>query len=231
MNQSAKELLKVIGPFVNIDNPEDFIGQNISRFHSQKSLEYMKNGYFPHSTTITLFQRFKSDIVVNTLTSEAGEKLGYILTWKDLTEFENAIQERNEQIKELESPIIPLANDTSVLVPLLGKITEDRINHIESKVLKYCANHQINDVLFDLSGVNEGLKPETASRLQQMQTALCLMGVEPIYVGIKPELAQSIVRDQIFIGAKTFTSFKQGVLYVWKKSGYPLQKIRDKKHI
>ncbi|NHM34033.1 STAS domain-containing protein [Bacillus sp. C11] len=191
-------------------------------------MEYLKNGQFPHSTNITLFQRFKSNIVVNTLTSETGEKLGYILTWKDLTEFENAIQERNEQIKELESPIIPLANDTSVLVPLLGKITGDRINHIESKVLKYCVNHQINDVLFDLSEVNEGITPETATRLQQMQTALSLMGVEPIYVGIKPEFAQSIVRDGIFIGAKTFTSYKQGVFYVWKKSGYPLQKVRDR---
>jgi hypothetical protein len=55
-----------------------------------------------------------------------------------------------------------------------------------------------------------------------MQGALRLMGAEPIYVGIRPDMARSMVRDQIFIGAKTFKSFKQGIFYIWNKSGFTL---------
>jgi anti-anti-sigma regulatory factor len=222
LNQSAKELLKIIGPYVQIENPEDFIGQNLSRFHSRSSQEYIENGPFPHSATITLFQKFKSNIVVNVLTSETGEKVGYILTWKDLTEFDNILKERDEQLKEIDTPIIPLANDISILVPILGKLTDERISHIEEKVLVFCSENHISDILFDFSGVLNELDPQTASRLQQMQGALRLMGAEPIYVGIRPDMARSMVRDQIFIGAKTFKSFKQGIFYIWNKSGFTL---------
>ena len=222
LNQSAKELLKIIGPYVQIENPEDFIGQNLSRFHSRSSQEYIENGPFPHSATITLFQKFKSNIVVNVLTSETGEKVGYILTWKDLTEFDNILKERDEQLKEIDTPIIPLANDISILVPILGKLTDERISHIEEKVLVFCSKNPISDILFDFSGVLNELDPQTASRLQQMQGALRLMGAEPIYVGIRPDMARSMVRDQIFIGAKTFKSFKQGIFYIWNRSGFTL---------
>ncbi|WML48925.1 STAS domain-containing protein [Neobacillus sp. PS3-34] len=144
----------------------------------------MEHGPFPHFANITLFKTYSANIVVDQLIGDDGERIGYILTWKDVTEYEKKIQETKKQIQELDTPIIPLALDTSILIPVLGTLSKDRLHFMEEKVLTYCSKHEIEFILFDFSGIADELNSEIAFHLQQIHEALVLMGVEPIYIGI-----------------------------------------------
>ncbi|WP_059170579.1 PAS domain-containing protein [Bacillus sp. FJAT-27445] len=222
INDAAKQLLKKIGPFVGIENPEDFIGMSLTRFHGEREQMILEKGQFPHSAQISLFRTFSANIVVDRLDDENGVMIGYILTWKDVTEYETAIKEGREQLIELEIPIIPMAIEQIVLVPILGKLDDERLARMELKVLSYCAEHQKESIMFDFSGVSAEINTHIAFRLKQMVNSLRLMGIEPIYIGIRPDMAKTIVNERISLGVKTFQSFNQGIRYMWKKYGYTL---------
>lgn len=224
INQSAKQLLAEIGPYVGISEPDDFLGVNIQQFHSPEQQQILIDGQLPHSATITLFNKFSAQIVVERLHNQDGGNSGFILTWKDVTEFEETIQENIKQIQVLDMPVIPLSVDAAVLVPIMGKLTEDRLSLMEEKVLSHVASSQNEYVIFDFTGVLDELDAASAFRLQQAVNALKLMGTKAIYVGIRPEMAKSIVLDGLQVDVPTFNSFVDGIRYVWKKTGYRLIK-------
>jgi rsbT co-antagonist protein RsbR len=225
INQSAKQLLAKISPFVGLNEPESFIGVNMELFLGPRQQKVMADGKFPHSAKITLFNNFSAQIVVDQLSNFDGTNNSYIVTWKDVTEFEEALEESRKQIQVLDMPVIPLSVDAAVLVPIMGKLTEDRLALMEDKVLTYCAEHNNEYVIFDFTGVVDELDRVTAYRLQQVINALKLMGVKSIYVGIHPKMARSIVLDGLKVDVKTYNSFVQGIRHVWKETGYELVKL------
>lgn len=225
INQSAKQLLAKIGPFAGISEPEDFLGVDMQQITGQRQQKIMTDGVFPHSAKITLFNKFSAQIVVDRLIDVDGSNKGYILTWKDVTEFEETLEENRKQIQVLDMPVIPLSVDSAVLVPIMGKLTEDRLTLMEEKVLKHCAELHNEYVIFDFTGVSDELDAPSAFRLQQVINALKLMGVQAIYVGIRPEMARSIVLDGLRLDVPTFNSFVHGIRHVWKETGYKLVKM------
>ncbi|RHW42076.1 hypothetical protein D1B31_05410 [Neobacillus notoginsengisoli] len=227
INDCAKSLLQKIGPYVGIENPDAFIGQSLFRFHGDRQTEILRNGPFPHSAQITLFKTFTAQIVVDRLEGDNGVPIGFLLTWKDVTEYEAALKEGQELLAELDIPVIPMTLDNMILVPILGKLNGDRVARMENKVLAYCSEYDKESVLFDFTGVTSEFDPTIAYRLKLMVKSLHLMGVEPIYIGIRPDLAKAIVQNRIDLGVKTFQSYKQGIKYLWRKHGYHLVKIEE----
>ena len=225
INQSAKQLLAKIGPYVGINEPENFIGVSMDQFHGPRQQKIMTDGKFPHSAKITLFNKFSAQIVVDRLSNFDGSNSTYILTWKDVTEFEETLEESRKQIQVLDMPVIPLSVDAAVLVPIMGRLTEDRLALMEDKVLTYCAEHNKEYVIFDFTGVVDELDRITAYRLQQVINGLKLMGVKSIYVGIHPEMARSVVLNGLRIDVPTYNSFVQGICHVWKETGFKLVKL------
>jgi len=225
INQAAKQLLAKIGPFVGISEPKDFLGVDILQFEGPRQQKIITDVTFPHSANITLFNKFSAQIDVDRLINIDGSNKGYILTWKDVTEFEETLEENRKQIQVLDMPVIPLSVDSAVLVPIMGKLTEERLTLMEEKVLAHCAEGHNEFVIFDFTGVSDELDAASAFRLQQVINALKLMGVKAIYVGIRPEMARSIVRDGLKLDVPTFNSFVHGIRYVWKETGYNLVKL------
>lgn len=224
INESAKQLLAQIGPYVGINDPEDFLGRNMGEFHVGLKKENLSSGHFPLKVSITLFNKFSADILVDRLINDDGENNGYVLTWKDVTEFEETLEENRKQLQILDMPVIPLSVDSAVLIPVMGKLTRDRLTLLEEKISLYCGEHENEFVIFDFTGVSHELDASTAFRLQQVVNALKLMGVQSIYVGIRPEMAKSIVLDGLRVDVPTFNSFVHGIRYVWKVTGYELVK-------
>lgn len=225
INQSAKQLLAKIGPFAGISEPEDFLGVDMQQITGQRQQKIMTDEVYPYSAKITLFNKFSAQIVVDRLIDVDGSNKGYILTWKDVTEFEETLEENRKQIQVLDMPVIPLSVDSAVLVPIMGKLAEDRLTLMEEKVLKHCAELHNEYVIFDFTGVSDELDAASAFRLQQVINALKLMGVQAIYVGIRPEMARSIVLDGLRLDVPTFNSFVHGIRHVWKETGYKLVKM------
>jgi DNA-binding LacI/PurR family transcriptional regulator/anti-anti-sigma regulatory factor len=94
-------------------------------------------------------------------------------------------------VRELGSPVIPLLPEV-LLIPLVGAIDSARAQQIIETVLQGVSSHQATTVLLDISGVPL-VDTQVANSLLQTARAATLLGARVILVGVRPEIAQSIV--------------------------------------
>jgi DNA-binding LacI/PurR family transcriptional regulator/anti-anti-sigma regulatory factor len=97
----------------------------------------------------------------------------------------------SQTIRELGCPIIPLLRGV-LLVPLIGAIDSQRAQQIISGVLEAIGEQHAQTVFLDVTGVPV-VDTQVASSLIQTAQAAMLLGARVVMVGIRPEIAQSIV--------------------------------------
>ncbi|TQR17289.1 STAS domain-containing protein [Psychrobacillus soli] len=113
-------------------------------------------------------------------------------------------------ITELSSPVIPIKEGIGVL-PLVGSIDPERAKVIFESTLAQCSTKNLTTIFIDFSAVNV-LDSMVVNHLYQLLVALNLIGVEAIYSGIRPELAQSVISLDIdFTSIKTYSSLMQAL--------------------
>lgn len=225
MNDQAKELLKLIGPYLNKPNPEDFIGLHLFSFHGEKQQNIIKFGPFPHRAQIKLFNRFSADLLIDKMVNKNNEEIGYIVTWKDVTKMESERVEVKKQLQTLYTPIISTALNEVMFVVLAGILSEERLLHTQEKVLHACTDSETEFVIFNFTGINQVVDENIAFLLNQIAASLKLVGVEPIYTGLNADVVKQIVLKGFHLEINSFLSFQQGINYVWKKLGYELVKM------
>jgi rsbT co-antagonist protein RsbR len=94
-------------------------------------------------------------------------------------------------VRELGSPVIPLLPNV-LLIPLIGAIDSSRARQIVEAVLEGVSSHQATTVLLDISGVAL-VDTQVANSLLQAAQAARLLGAQVVPLGVRPEIAQSIV--------------------------------------
>lgn len=115
-----------------------------------------------------------------------------------------------ETVRELGSPIIPLFRDV-LLVPLVGAIDRARSQQIIERVLEAVSAYQAEIVLLDLTGVPL-VDTQVASALVQTAQAATMLGAQVYLVGIRAEIAQSIVNLGIHLsGLRTFATLANAI--------------------
>ncbi len=97
----------------------------------------------------------------------------------------------SQTVRELGSPIIPLLPHV-LLVPLIGAIDSMRAQQITTEVLEQVSQQQAEVVLLDITGVPI-VDTQVANSLLQTAQAAMLLGARVLMVGIRPEIAQSLV--------------------------------------
>jgi DNA-binding LacI/PurR family transcriptional regulator/anti-anti-sigma regulatory factor len=97
----------------------------------------------------------------------------------------------SQTVRELGSPIIPLLPHV-LLVPLIGAIDSMRAQQITTAVLEQVSEQQAETVLLDITGVPI-VDTQVANSLMHTTQAAMLLGARVIMVGIRPEIAQSLV--------------------------------------
>jgi anti-anti-sigma regulatory factor len=109
-------------------------------------------------------------------------------------------RERNlaDTILELGCPIIPLMKGV-LLVPLVGTIDSARAAQIIERVLEEVGRAQAERVLLDITGVLLVDTPVAAALIQTAR-AVGLLGAKVTLVGVRPEIAQSIVGLGVDLG-------------------------------
>ncbi|QQK79175.1 STAS domain-containing protein [Salicibibacter cibi] len=104
---------------------------------------------------------------------------------------ENVIHIQNHALKELSVPLIPVFDDVSVM-SLIGTIDTTRAQHIMENVLQGIVDNRAQVILIDITGVPV-VDTMVAHHIIKVYEAVRLVGVHCILVGIRPEIAQTIV--------------------------------------
>jgi rsbT co-antagonist protein RsbR len=133
---------------------------------------------------------------------------------KEIQELKELVAHYEKVIHNMSAPIIPSIVPNTILVPIAGFIFRDRFETIRSKVLEYAEKHRETErVIFDFTGVRmEDVETfdynELATELMQLNSALKLMGLRPIYVGFNPRFVREIVHAGIQVELEVYTTFR-----------------------
>ncbi|MCS6939675.1 MAG: STAS domain-containing protein [Roseiflexus sp.] len=120
-----------------------------------------------------------------------------------------AQQELSQLILDLSLPVIPV-HDGTVVVPLSGTIDSTRASKLIESVLKTIEQRQVHTVIMDITGVPI-VDTQVAQALVRTASAARLMGAETILVGIRPEVAQTLVGLGIHLGLRTAATLQEGL--------------------
>lgn len=212
INPKAADLLKNVIPLFDIKTLDDLIGINMSHFHKEPEYqrEIMRNLTDYHRARINIKNHYIADIVINPIW-ENKTIIGYVVMLMDVTTRVQEEERKNRIIQELSAPILHMWDRTYV-IPLIGIVDNERFEIILYKLLKHCGNREIDFFIIDFSGVNEW---NGAIPFNDMITSLWLMGISPIIVGIKPELAPKLMIDSSKV--KTFVTSNAAIKYIVSK--------------
>ncbi len=97
----------------------------------------------------------------------------------------------SETVRDLGCPLIPLLPGV-LLVPLIGAIDRGRALQVLTAVAEGVGRHEARFVLLELTGV-PAVDAQVAHALGQTSRAVALLGARVILVGLRPEIARSLV--------------------------------------
>lgn len=212
VNDYADELIKKIGSFINITRKEELYGRNIKEFHrnqGKQQASILLNGPFPYQTKINLFDRYSASIVVNPL-DRNGKRIGFILTWKDVTEYE----EDRAMMEGMYTPILEMYLDGVLLIPITGVLKADRIQKMKEKTLCMASEKGAEYVVIDFTGMTEIDERFVLNEINSLSSALRLLGAEVLYTGFSVDLVKMMVHQGLQVNAMTFKSARQAMNYL-----------------
>ncbi|QGH33121.1 STAS domain-containing protein [Gracilibacillus salitolerans] len=105
--------------------------------------------------------------------------------------WEHTVTLQRMALQELSAPLIPVMDNITVM-PLIGTIDTERAKLIMENLLEGVMKHNSEVVLIDITGVPV-VDTMVAHHIIQAAEAVRLIGATCILVGIRPEIAQTIV--------------------------------------
>jgi len=137
-------------------------------------------------------------------------------TLAELRESVNAREQLSATVRELSSPIIPVL-DGILVMPLIGVIDSQRAAMLMDTLLRGVEHHRATMVILDVTGVPI-IDTRVARTLLDAARAVKLLGTQTILVGLRPELAQTIVGLGLDLtGLSTQADLQSGVRYAMRQ--------------
>jgi len=112
-------------------------------------------------------------------------------------------------IRELSAPVLPVLPGV-LIAPLVGAIDESRATVFVANVLRAVERERAQQVIFDVTGVPLVDTP-VARMILQAADAVRLLGAQVILVGIRPEVAQTVVGLGVALDMKTYADLQQAI--------------------
>jgi anti-anti-sigma factor len=138
---------------------------------------------------------------------------------RTLADLRQSINERDEltlAIRELSSPVLPVMRGVLVM-PLIGVIDTERAAHLTQALLTAIERHLANIVILDVTGVPL-IDTQVARVLLQVTETARLLGTQTILVGLRPELAQTIVGLGLSLtGLIAQADLQSGIIYAMEQ--------------
>jgi rsbT co-antagonist protein RsbR len=101
------------------------------------------------------------------------------------------IEYQRATIRDLSVPVIPISA-TTLVMPLVGALDSNRLRQLREQCLQALAQRGARTLVLDITGVPI-VGTQVAQGLLMTVRAARLLGTEVALVGIRPEVAQSIV--------------------------------------
>lgn len=108
-----------------------------------------------------------------------------------------------QTVREMSAPVVPLLEGVLV-APLIGDLDESRARHLMQNVLDAVSRQHARHVIFDVTGVPV-VDTQVAQVLLQTTEAVKLLGARALLVGIRPEVAQTVV--SLGLDMRTLTTY------------------------
>jgi anti-anti-sigma factor len=147
------------------------------------------------------------------LEARVGERTADLTQALDeLRETSSARDLLSAAIQELSSPVLPVLEGILVM-PLIGLIDNERAGRLLRELLAAIERHRARSIILDVTGVPL-IDTQVARVLLHAADAARLIGTQTIMVGIRPELAQTIVQLGVNLSdIVTRADLQSGVIY------------------
>lgn len=119
------------------------------------------------------------------------------------------LQTSQATIRELSAPVLPVLPGV-LIAPLVGAIDESRATVFVANVLRAVERERAQQVIFDVTGVPL-IDTQVARMILQAADAVRLLGAQVILVGIRPEVAQTVVGLGVALDMKTYADLQQAI--------------------
>uniref|UniRef100_UPI002ACE3C51 STAS domain-containing protein n=1 Tax=Chloroflexus sp. TaxID=1904827 RepID=UPI002ACE3C51 len=135
---------------------------------------------------------------------------------------EQAIQAQQAVLRELSTPLLPIA-DGVVVMPLIGAIDTARAQQILEALLAGVSRYRAKFAIIDITGVKV-VDTQVAGALIRAAQAVGLLGAQVVLTGISPEIAQTLVHIGVTMqGLVTRATLQEGVAYALHRRLVPQQ--------
>lgn len=181
-------------------NPDDEASSKIGDF-SQKIVQL---GWSLRFLTTSLSDMNKILFEMMTINSTEEEKMSLVWAFDHwiapinsevlhqyASSWERTVSLQKIALQELSAPLIPVFDNITVM-PLVGTIDTERAKRIMENLLQGVVKHRAEVVLIDITGVPV-IDTMVAHHIIQASEAVRLVGAKCLLVGIRPEIAQTIV--------------------------------------
>ncbi len=141
---------------------------------------------------------------------------------------EDIIRSQKHALRELSVPVVPIFDDILIL-PLIGTIDTTRAKQIMENVLEAVLSYEAEFVIIDITGVPI-VDTVVAHHIIKTVQAARLLGTKCILVGIRPEIANTIVELGVDLGdIKTQGNLKNGINLALSMKGLKIIREDDAK--
>ncbi|WP_052712103.1 STAS domain-containing protein [Domibacillus indicus] len=134
------------------------------------------------------------------------------------------LEEYKQLVKDVSAPIIPSIIPETILVPITGKLSQERFEMITSSIMNACYGNETETVIIDFTAISKKEIGETSvlgQSIDHLVNSLNLLGAETFFVGFTPDFTQELMRSglQIRPDLNTFLTFRSALQYLMKKKG------------
>jgi anti-anti-sigma factor len=109
----------------------------------------------------------------------------------DLRQALEQVQRGAETIQQMSVPVVPVA-DGVLALPLVGALDSQRAALLTERLLEAIHRDRARTILIDITGVSV-VDTQVAAALLRAAQAVRMLGAEPVLVGIRAEVAQTVV--------------------------------------
>jgi GAF domain-containing protein len=123
-----------------------------------------------------------------------------------------------QQVQEMSTPVIPV-QDRILVLPLVGTIDSERARRLTDRLLQAVRETRALVILLDITGVPV-VDTMVAQTLIQCASAARLLGAEVVLVGVRSEVAQTLVTLEVGMeGLVTKSNLQAGIAYALGRVG------------
>jgi PAS domain S-box-containing protein len=167
---------------------------------------------------------FPTQVSIFSIASEERDIIGRAAIIRDISAVEEAEEERltlkeriieaqRDSLRELSTPLIPIA-DNLLVMPLIGSIDTARAQQVMESLLEGIAAHQADYAIVDITGVSV-VDTQVANTIVTIAQAVTLLGAQIILTGIQPTMAQTLVSLGVDLQSIiTRSTLQSGIRYV-----------------